>query len=513
MSKIRKLSILVLTLVLLSAFPGVAGAAPEAVVRFVLFYSPSCGHCHLVMTEVFPPLLEQYGEQIEILEIDTTTPEGDALYQETVEKFSPRLRGVPTLVIGDTALVGSIDIPEQLPGLIETYLAQGGMDWPALSDLPVEDAITGGENSGTETAETPTESATEAPTPAPTLAPNDGSLNLLLFTTPTCPNCTVVKEQVLPPLQAQYGDRLKILEVNTYEMEGLALYEAAAARYAPPARGVPTLIIGDRILVGAVEIPEELPGLLETYAAQGGVTLPQLPNIEAFIESEVDPVPTPAPEETRDDATWQEKYMRDPVGSTLSVIVLVGLIAALVSVAQPHRWHNQLTERFVPWGFLAIVLVGLIAASYLTYVETTQTEAVCGPVGDCNAVQQSEFVLIFGFLPMAVFGLLGYVAVVGAFSYGYWGSGKWAELAPLATFAFTVFGVAFSAYLTFLEPFVIGATCAWCLTSAVAMGLLLLLSAGRGWAVIRQLQRPKTRAARKRGMQKSYSKSGKEQRA
>ena len=37
-------------------------------------------------------------------------------------------------------------------------------------------------------------------------------------------------------------------------------------------------------------------------------------------------------------------------------------------------------------------------------------------------------------------------------------------------------GTAFSAYLTFLEPFVIGATCVWCITSAVVVGLLLLTS-------------------------------------
>jgi len=39
-----------------------------------------------------------------------------------------------------------------------------------------------------------------------------------------------------------------------------------------------------------------------------------------------------------------------------------------------------------------------------------------------------------------------------------------------------VIGVLFSIYLTFLEPFVIGATCAWCLSSAVIMTLLLLLT-------------------------------------
>ena len=34
-------------------------------------------------------------------------------------------------------------------------------------------------------------------------------------------------------------------------------------------------------------------------------------------------------------------------------------------------------------------------------------------------------------------------------------------------------GTLFSIYLTVLEPFVIGATCMWCITSAVLMTLLL----------------------------------------
>ena len=42
-----------------------------------------------------------------------------------------------------------------------------------------------------------------------------------------------------------------------------------------------------------------------------------------------------------------------------------------------------------------------------------------------------------------------------------------ADLAKLAMVGMTWFGILFSIYLTFLEPFVIGATCVWCLTSAV----------------------------------------------
>ncbi len=48
-----------------------------------------------------------------------------------------------------------------------------------------------------------------------------------------------------------------------------------------------------------------------------------------------------------------------------------------------------------------------------------------------------------------------------------------------------LFGLAFSTYLTFLEPFVIGATCAWCLTSAVCMLGVALASAGSGWTSLR----------------------------
>jgi uncharacterized membrane protein len=39
-----------------------------------------------------------------------------------------------------------------------------------------------------------------------------------------------------------------------------------------------------------------------------------------------------------------------------------------------------------------------------------------------------------------------------------------------------ILAVAFSVYLTFLEPFVIKAVCIWCLTSAVVITLVMLLS-------------------------------------
>lgn len=55
-------------------------------------------------------------------------------------------------------------------------------------------------------------------------------------------------------------------------------------------------------------------------------------------------------------------------------------------------------------------------AGYLAYVEATQSTAVCGPVGDCNTAQQSEYARLFGVLPIGVIGVVGYLAIL--FSWG-----------------------------------------------------------------------------------------------
>ena len=63
-----------------------------------------------------------------------------------------------------------------------------------------------------------------------------------------------------------------------------------------------------------------------------------------------------------------------------------------------------------------------------------------------------------------------------AWSVARFADGRISNQATLALFGMTALGTLFSFYLTFLEPFVIGATCAWCLTSAIVMTVLMLLS-------------------------------------
>jgi uncharacterized membrane protein len=116
-------------------------------------------------------------------------------------------------------------------------------------------------------------------------------------------------------------------------------------------------------------------------------------------------------------------------------------------------------------------------AGYLTFVEASGAEAVCGPVGDCNTVQQSKYAMLFGVVPVGLFGLIGYLLIIGAWIVARLRSDRLSDIATVAIFGMTSFGTLFSIYLTFLEPFVIGATCAWCLTSAIVTTALFWFSA------------------------------------
>jgi len=156
------------------------------------------------------------------------------------------------------------------------------------------------------------------------------------------------------------------------------------------------------------------------------------------------------------------------------------LMADLSVAEMMERWPQT-----IPFFFrYRMACVGCPIAPFETLVEVA---AVCGPVGDCNTVQQSEYARLFGLIPIGVLGLVGYAAILTVWIVARCGHGQLAGLASLALLAMTFFGTLFSIYLTFLEPFVIGATCAWCLTSAVVMTMLLALTVTPGKRAISNL--------------------------
>jgi uncharacterized membrane protein len=175
-------------------------------------------------------------------------------------------------------------------------------------------------------------------------------------------------------------------------------------------------------------------------------------------------------------------FLRDPMGNGISVAVLVGLLAVLAWSVTVMLRPGSKAPPLPGWLFPALAVVGTGVAAYLSFVEVTGATAVCGPVGDCNTVQQSEWARLFGVLPIGVLGLAGYAALAAAWFVATWGAERLRHLAWTAAWAMALVGTAFSAYLTFLEPFVIGATCAWCITSALVMALMLAVATGRASA-------------------------------
>lgn len=365
----KRASLLLLLLCLLTTFAPLAAAqeGETAVVRAVLFYSPTCPHCHTVIDETLLPMMEQYGNRLAVIGIDITQPGGQALYTASTAQFQvpEEMQGVPRLVVGDRYLVGSLQIPQEFPVIVEQGLASGGIDWPAIPGLA--EAL-----------------AANQPTEAPAA-------------------------------------------------EAVAAGTAAAADTPPPA-ATPT-------------------------SEAAAITTESLPPIDQVA------APTGLP-----DGGW--------LAAALLGLMLLALVYAAVRLwpawqglfGPGQTWAAAASSPLIP----ALAALGLGVSAYLAYVEITHVAAVCGPVGECNAVQSSQYAQIAG-IPVAVLGLVNYVAVIVLWAVQRSSTGRWARPAALALLALAAFGVLFSIYLTLLELFVIHAVCMWCLSSAVIATLILLV--------------------------------------
>jgi uncharacterized membrane protein len=121
-------------------------------------------------------------------------------------------------------------------------------------------------------------------------------------------------------------------------------------------------------------------------------------------------------------------------------------------------------------------LVGLLVALYLTLFKLGVIgQLACSGLGSCETVQTSRWAVFLG-LPVAAWGAGFYALTLALALAGL--QPRWADARsiPLALAALSAWGVAFSAWLTALELFVIHAICLWCVTSAVIVTLLLVAS-------------------------------------
>jgi uncharacterized membrane protein len=432
-----------------------ASAQEQNTVRAVLFFSPTCPHCHQVINEDLPVIFDVHGGppqvwydqtippeerafyfitngQVELLLVDASKPDGNPLYAQSTTGFEiPQSRsGVPRLIAGDSVLVGSVEIPQVFPRMIQEGLAGDGLDWPAIEGLESAiSAIPQPEDELAQVDDTTTERTAE------------GQVDSVAEPEPETPTDSA-------PALEPAADTPPVPSVEQPE----TVQEPTEQ---PDHAGVPVEVAADSVDSSAA-IPSESP------------TAPTRP-AQATLED----IPVGR-------ASMFDMFRQDPVGNTVSVVVLVLMILSVLLVG---RFAPEWTDR-KQFGMLipALAVVGVFVAGYLTYVETSGTLAVCGPVGDCNAVQQSPYARLFGLVPVGLLGLVSYVVVFAAWLVALKQQGSAADWARLVILAIAFIGTVFSIYLTFLEPFVIGATCLWCLTSSVVITALLWLAAGPGTA-------------------------------
>ena len=122
-----------------------------------------------------------------------------------------------------------------------------------------------------------------------------------------------------------------------------------------------------------------------------------------------------------------------------------------------------------------VALSGLFVALYLTLYKLGYIGQITCAIGSCETVQTSRWATFLG-LPVAAWGVGYYLSVLVLTVGGT--AERWADSrgVSLALLALTAWGALFSAWLTYLELFVIDAICQWCVVSALLAAALFVLA-------------------------------------
>jgi uncharacterized membrane protein len=133
-----------------------------------------------------------------------------------------------------------------------------------------------------------------------------------------------------------------------------------------------------------------------------------------------------------------------------------------------------------------ISLAGLFLGAYLTLYKVGVIGVLACNVGSCEQVQTSRWSVFLG-LPVATWGVGFYLLMLVLSIAGLQPRFSDSRQLSLAVMLLAGWGVVFTAWLNYLEAFVIHAWCEWCLGSA-GMVLLLFVLAVTDWRETRELE-------------------------
>ncbi len=117
-----------------------------------------------------------------------------------------------------------------------------------------------------------------------------------------------------------------------------------------------------------------------------------------------------------------------------------------------------------------VAVAGIVDSVYLTVHHYTAEPVPCGAEFDCGAVLASPYAEIYG-VPLAAFGAVAYFIAFSLALLTAFGDQRMWKLFGGQTALMAVF----SLYLIYLQAFVIGAWCQFCLLSATTTFVLFIL--------------------------------------
>jgi uncharacterized membrane protein len=122
-----------------------------------------------------------------------------------------------------------------------------------------------------------------------------------------------------------------------------------------------------------------------------------------------------------------------------------------------------------------LALVGVLLAAYLYLYKIGVVGTMACGSGSCELVQTSRWSRFLG-IEVSLIGLLGYVGVLGVSLVSLQPAHQERRWPVTWLILMSGAGLLFSAYLTYIELFVLDAICRWCVVSAVIITLIFLVS-------------------------------------
>lgn len=113
-------------------------------------------------------------------------------------------------------------------------------------------------------------------------------VHVLYFYSVDCTHCKAVEEEVLLPLKAQHGAQLDVMMLEIGTPANYELLIRAEEQFGVPAseRGLPTVVVGDNVIIGEDDARAQLAGLVADGLFLGGTPLPDIEGLDEAVLSD-----------------------------------------------------------------------------------------------------------------------------------------------------------------------------------------------------------------------------------